>query len=426
MANQLKAVFAVHDSTTSKNLYPIAEKLPETISVEYLLLDDFFGESGVSAEKLQPYRRATEYVRRDFLVRINQRRRPGPLPVAAFQRLLDDRISPYIAYRLAEYMEDAAPDLFVCGHDRLPFIKHVIKLCYDRGVPSVVVQHGLQNLQHVSADLELLDYVRPSTEPLSSRIENLKRWAFYNYGAYIFCNPYVDFVYTIGDFFTDEIENLRSDYPCFGKTSVVTTGYPEYDLSEIRPYDSCITSGLFLSGWEYEAGEWSDDTQNLIAERLKQIEKANGIDIVVRPHPKDSEEKLTRFYADFEISTEDDITADIARHDLVLSVYSTALLLAVAEGKVCGVLRIPWEQNRFGPFDDPHVLEIAADRLEVHDRATQRSVETQKRYLRRYCYIPAVHGCSDLGSPTEYIASLLTDLGEQARAKRIPSNPSRS
>lgn len=422
MANQPRVVFAVHDSTEYKNLHLIAERLPETISVEYLLLDDLFNEAGVPAEKLQPSRRATEYVRHDFHVWINQRRRPGPLHVAAFQRLLNDRISPHIAYRLTEYLDDAAPDLFVCGHDRLPFIKHVIKTCHDRGIPSVVVQHGIQNLQHVPADVEILDYLRP-TNPLSSRIEYLKRWAFYNYGAYIFCNPYVDFVYTIGDFFTDKIENLRSEYPCSGNASVVTTGYPEYNLSEIRPYEPDITSGLFLSGWEYEAGEWSDDTQRQIAERLKQIEKTNGINIVVRPHPKDSEEKITRFYSDFKISMEDDITADIARHDLVLSVYSTALMLAVAEGKVCGVLRIPWEKNHFGPFQDPHMLEITADRLEVHDRARQLSTETQKNYLRRYCYIPAVHDRLNRGSPAEYIASRLTDLANKhPRVSKTPSH----
>lgn len=406
-----RAVFAVHDSTTRKNLQRIAEALPNSVSVEYLLLDRLFGEMPpLPHDELVPARDATDYTRSAFFERINKRTRPGPLHKEAFQRVLDDHISPHIAYNLRSYWEDARPDLFVCGHDRLPFVKHLIQMCHRRDVPSAVVQHGVQNLRPLSSDSRLLDYIRPSIDPLVPEFEVFKRWLLHSYGAYIFCNPYLDVVYTTGDFFTDEITYLRNGYPSFGKTDIVTAGYPEYDLQGIEEYSPEVETSLFLSGWEYEANEWDDETEQYIADQLRRIAEENDIEITVRPHPKDSPEKIERFYSGFQISDIEDLKTDIRRHDLILTVFSTGIMLGIAEGKVGGVLDVEWAQNHFEPFEDPHLLHMTASNVEVHERARRRSNETQERYLRRYCFIPALHSDSTAKTPAEYIASHLTTI----------------
>lgn len=419
-----KAVFALHDSTTYKNFRPIVDALPESFSVEYLLLDRLFDEvPKLPRGELTPSREATDYVRAGIFERVNQRTRPGSLHAEAFQRVLEDRISPHIAYDLRRYWQDARPDLFVCAHDRLPFVKHVVRMCHERRVPSAVVQHGLQNLRPVASDSVLTDHLRPSTDPLVPRVEFVKRWLFHRYGAYIFCNPYLDAVYTMGEFFSEEIRALRTAFPAFGKTDIVTAGYPEYDLRAIEPYDPEIERCVFLSGWEYEAEEWDDRTERRIAERLRRVAEANDVEVTVRPHPKDSPEKIERFYADFPISDVDDLGTDIERHDLVLTVFSTALMLGIAEGKPCGVIDLPWEQNDFGPFQDPHLVPVTESNVEVHERARERSRTTQERYLRRYCFIPAVHGDSGHETPGEYIASELGSLGHNgpvgSRERRV-------
>lgn len=403
------AVFAIHDGTTYRNLRPIADALPTAVDVEFLLLDDLFGDDGVPADDLQPHRRATDYVRDDLFVRLNRRSRPAGLGMEGLQWVLEDLCTARIPYRLDTYLADADPALFVCGHDRLPFVKHVLRRCQKRGVPTAVVQHGIQRFEHLPADSRLVDALRPTRNPTVPALETAKRRLLYQYGAYIFGNPYVDAVFTIGEYFTDQIRAARAEYPCSGHGTVTTTGYPEYGLTDMAPYDPAVDSAVYLSGWEYELGEWGQATERQIADRLAGIVAANDVDLRVRPHPKDSAEKIEQFYADIPVSDEPDLATDIDRHDLVVTVYSTALLLAAARGKVCGVLRIPWERNRFGPFEADHVLEIDEDRTDVHDRATARSTETQRRFLERFCYVPPVHG-DGAGPPAEYAATTLWDL----------------
>lgn len=405
-----QVVFAVHDGTTYRNLQPIAAALPETIDVEYLLLDRLFDEDGVPATELRPHRRASEYVREEVFIRLNRRTRPGRLPLEGIQWLLDDVLTPRIAYRLGDYLADTKPDLFVCGHDRLPFVKHVIQRCNNKNIPTAVVQHGIQRMEYRPADSWVIEALRPTRSPRRQSFERAKRRILYQHGAYIFGNPNVDAVFTIGDFFSDQIRNARSEYPCSGHGTVTTTGYPEYSLTEMQPYDPDIENALFLSGWEYELGEWGEATERKIADRLHGIERANDIDVRVRPHPKDLDEKIDRFYDDFLISDVEDLEADIERHDFICTVYSTALLLAAAMGKACGVLRVGWDRNRFGPFDDDHVLEIHAETNEIPRRASKRSATTQAEYLRRYCYIPSAHAGTDK-TPAEYIASALLEMG---------------
>jgi hypothetical protein len=74
------------------------------------------------------------------------------------------------------------------------------------------------------------------------------------------------------------------------------------------------------------------------------------------------------------------------------------------------VIDLPWRQNDFGPFQDPHLVPVTESNVEVRERARSRARETQERYLRRYCFIPAVHGDGGNGTPGEYIASHLVSL----------------
>jgi hypothetical protein len=404
-----RVVFAVHDGTTYRNLQPIAAALPESFEVEYLLLDDLFDEDGVPAGELRPHRRASEYVRDELFVRLNRRTRPGRLSLEGIQWLLDDVFTPRIAYHLDDYLADAKPDLFVCGHDRLPFVKHVIQRCNTQDIPTAVVQHGIQRMEYRPADSWVVEALRPTRSPRVQSLEKAKRRILYQHGAYIFCNPHVDTVFTIGDFFSDQIRRARSEYPCLGRGTVTTTGYPEYSLTEMGDYNPEIETALFLSGWEYELGEWGNSTEQQIVDLLRGVERANDIDVRVRPHPKDSAEKIDRFYSDFRISDVDDLETDIERHDFICTVYSTALLLAAAMGKVCGVLRIPWERNRFGPFDDEHVLAIDSDTNEIRRRASDRSTETQAEFLRQFSYIPSIHAGTEK-TPAGYIASELLEM----------------
>lgn len=406
------AVFAIHDGTTYRNLQPIAAALPPSVDVEFLLLDDLFGEDGVPADELQPARRATSYVRDDLIVRLNRRSRPGNLALEGFQWLLEDVLSSRLAYRLDAYLADVDPSLFVCGHDRLPFVKHVIRRCAERGVPTAVVQHGIQRLAHSPSDSWLVNALRPSPEPRWSGLEAAKRRLLYPYGQFIFCNPHLERVFTIGDFFSDQIRAARAEVPGLGRGTVTSAGYPEYGLTELDAYEPTVESALYLSGWQYENGEWDDAVEEVIANRLRAIERENDIEVRVRPHPKDSAAKMERFYDGFERSQISDVAADIERHDFVCSVYSTALLYAAACGAVLGVIRIPRDRNRFGPFDHEHVLDVTADNHDVHGRAADRSMATQQDYLEQYCYIPAVHGDVSM-APAEYIASSLLELTDR-------------
>lgn len=411
-----KVIIAVYDSTTARCLKPIGENLSRQVDVEYLLLDELLPrstmDSNLSAENFQPCRRASNYVNSGLLQRINEVERSYPVAEVMMQRLLEDNISPEITYDITGYLNDANPDVFVCGHDLLPFLKHIIRSSHSSDFKSVVVQHGINrpDLEDASTLPGVPDLLSPNTDPNNKFLEKIKRRIGFNYGAFLFCNPYVDELYTLGDFFTRLIGDLREDYPCFGKTNVVTAGSTEYNSTSIQPHDPEVSSAVFLSQWQYEHDIWDSEQQSYIVERLKQVEQESNIPITVRPHPKDSAEKMEEFFSDFEISYENRLSEDIDYHDAVLTVDSTALYTGVIAGKVCGIIQTPWNEVTLRPFTHEHIVQITSSQHDLKSGGKQCSNQTQRSYLKECCFIPALYSDNDYESSIELVENRIKML----------------
>ncbi|WP_128081474.1 hypothetical protein [Haloferax sp. ATB1] len=410
-----KIVFSIYDTTTYRNLVPIAEELSEDYEVEYLLFDELLQSadpsksSALPADELKPHRFADEYIRSKVATKFHET--PRSKKKVAVQRIIEDNISPQLIYDIHSYIKDTSMDVFVSGHDRLPFIKHVMKFSETADFKSIVIQHGINR-----PDLEFRNgqpvnrqgLFRPSIEPQSWAIEKFKRRFGFNYGAFLFCSPYADEVLTMGDFFTERIRKLREQYPCNGAGTVTTVGYSEFNPGSIKPVETNAESALFLSQWQYEAGSWTEQQQKQLADILRTFQRKNNLNLRVRPHPKDSEEKISRFFNDFQLSRGAGLESDIENHDIVLTVDSTALLRAVLRGKVPGVIDLPWEQNTFSPFTHDHVLSIDSDFVDLEQQASKLSETTQVDYLQRFCYVPSLDESSKFNTPREYLAAKIT------------------
>lgn len=410
-----KVVIAIYDSTTARCLKPVGEYLRSEVDVEYLLLDELLPRSAMGTEladeDLQPNRHASNYVKSEYLQKLNEIERAHPIVSVMIQRLVEDNISPELTYDLSGYLADSNPDVFVCGHDTLPFLKHIIRYSHDREFKTAVVQHGINrpDLENPSSLPGIPDPLSPDLDPTNWTVELIKRRIGFDHGAFLFCNPYVDELYTLGQFFTNLIGDLRKNYPCFGKTKLITAGSTEFNPTTITPYKPNISSGLFLSQWQYECDLWNSTQQSYIVDRLKQIEDESGIRITVRPHPKDSPEKIDQYFSDFDISTDSDIRTDIDAHDAILTVDSTALYLGAIKRKLCGIIQTPWDEITFLPFTHEHILEITGP-VNLHAVAQERSVTTQKSYLTDCCFVPAIATDSEYTSPVELVSKRIQRL----------------
>lgn len=402
-----KIVFAIYDTTSYRCLSPIARNLRSDASVEFLLFDDLLqmARKPLPKGELSPHRNAVDYVRNPVSKKINQISRQQPIPEIIVQRLLEDNVSARLAYDISGYLDDANPDVFVSAHDILPFIKHLIEESHRRDFKSVVVQHGINRpfLENPSDMPGIPNLLSPSVEPQSSVFERVKRRLGFRHGPFVFCNPYVDELYTFGDFFTDLLSELRSHYPNFGKTDVITTGSSEFNPSDVEHFERSVRSALFLSQWQYENGDWNDDQQRTIVGMLELVEDQYDTTVAVRPHPKDSIEKMRSFFTEFPISTDSDLETVIGEHDLILTVDSTAIFQGVLQGKVCGVVQPPWDPSSFLPFTHEHIVQITSDQSYPPDEVSQ-STATQRDYLHQCCYVPSLDSTNRYSSPVEYIS----------------------
>ncbi|WP_152042629.1 hypothetical protein [Salinigranum salinum] len=414
-----KIIFAAHDATTYQNLKLIEQRLSDRYETEYLFLNDLFGETLPEATSdISNARHAINYIRHEWVSRLDHQTHPGPLRYEIIQQILYDVVSPHIPYNLRQYAADADPDLFVCAHDRIPFVKHLLKIFYKQNVTTVALQHGIRNIRGERNGPEPVNCLRPNSHPMSWTTERIKREVLYPYGAFILGNPYLDEIYTIGEFFTDIVRSVRDESPCFGSTDVLETGYPEYGHFDLQPYSPDVDSVLFLSTWEYEAGMWDDTLLNQVIRILASVRDENDVSVTVRPHPKDSAKKIDRYRTEFDISERDSMIDDIDLRDMAVTSFSTTILPSAIRGRVCGALRLPWERNQFGPFVDPFVLQIDEDHVSIHDRADQRTAEDQERFLKQYCFLPQYHHPEQYESPAAYIAERLTNLLETSRTVR--------
>jgi len=411
-----KVVFVIYDTTTYRNLAPIADRVSNHHDIEYLLFDSLLqsadpsDSSALPIDELVPHRFADDYLKTGVANVLH--RAPRSKKKVAVQRIVEDNISSYLMYDLKSYIEDAGPDVLITGHDRLPFIKHLLRCSKKEEFRSIVVQHGINRPElefRNGQPMNRQGFFRPSIEPQSRAFEKIKRRVGFNYGAFLFCSPFADEVFTMGDFFTERIRKLRKQYPCNGAGTVTTTGYSEFNPSSVTPIETRTDSALFLSQWQYEDGSWTDQQQNQLTDILRSFEKQNNLNLTVRPHPKDSEEKIETFFSNFRVSRNAGLESDIEDHDVVLTVDSTALLRAILKGKVPGVIDFPWEQNNFPPFTHEHILSIDVNFDHLERSTMELSRTTQNDYLQRFCYVPSLDESSKFESPREYVVSKLLE-----------------
>lgn len=412
--NKPKIVFAIYDRTSYRCLSPIASALSDEAAVEYLLLDDLLkiARQPLPLEELKPYRRASDYVRHRFFEWLNDTQGRRAITKLIIQRIIEDDISHHFAYDIEGYIGDAELDLFVTAHDIAPFLKHLIEESHARDFKSAVIQHGINrpSLENPSKIPGVPYFLTPTFGSDFNLNEYYKRKIGYSYGSVIFGNPYADQLYTFGEYFSEHMTKLRSEYPCFGKTNVITAGSPEFNPTKAETFNSEIKSALFLSQWQYENENWSDAEQNRIVERLSGIEEHNPFSITVRPHPKDSDKKMESFFQDFRISREKSLEDDIRSHDLIITVDSTALLRGVLDGKYCAIIQTPWDPITFPPFTHDHIIQITGDENVVQTDAVSR--ETQIDYLTKFCYVPSLDPDCPHTTPVELISEELLSLVE--------------
>lgn len=419
---------AVEDVPSYRALRPVADALADRATVEFLWVDSFFDpDSGKripdSIRGRHPHRSVGEFVRVDAPVFT---RFPTGLGDAVAQKLLLDAVSHRPVYDTAGYLDAVEPDLLVAAMDSLPFVRHLFRDASERGVATAALQHGFYPKNLDPAWLEERNGpLSPRFDPLVPPLERLKRRVGYRYGVTVYTNPWVDEVLTLGTFFRRRIAALRAQYPCEGAGTVSVTGSPEYD-GEVVPYEPATGSLLFLSQQQYEGGHWSDAQLSWMVDRLAALDES--VDVTVRPHPKDSREKRARYAERVTVSEEDDLAADVAAHDVILTTHSTAVTEGVIQGKLCGVVEVPWDDGvthqSFPPLRHRHLLRVRDGDVDLEGAAAERSEATQREFLRRFCFTPGAFDAG-AGSSTETIAARLDALlgGRDGAVTEPPTRP---
>lgn len=396
-------VFAIEDLTSYRTLAPVMDGFAESADVEVLLLDALYESTGdhrvveIDADEFDfDCRDFTDYVRINHPLFTRFSRSTAENLV---HRMIADNVSSSIPYEIDRYVAEVDPDVFVAAVDMLPFVRHLIRKLSDCDCLTVVVQHGIYQ--------EFMDYsyirsrsIPPSFSPRFQSIENMKRRIGYPNGITIYGHSYLDLVCSMGEFFTQRLSELRTGYPYSDNTVLSTTGTPEYDL-ELREYDSNAGDVLFLSQQQYEAGKWNKDSQLELTEILEKVNEKSQV--TIRPHPKDSKEKLNYFRSKFAVSHNKPLKEDIREHDIILTINSTALFESVIQGKPSGVIHVPDYDIDFEPFIHEHLIQIRDGNEDLANLAERRSVNTQHDYLQQYCYMPVLDGNTQEETSTELI-----------------------
>jgi len=128
------------------------------------------------------------------------------------------------------------------------------------------------------------------------------------------------------------------------------------------------------------------------------------IPVTVRPHPKASPKKINSLKNRLSVSESRSLAEDVSKHDVVVTVNSTAIFEAVIQGKHCCVLQLPWYGVEFEPFTHDHIGQLSTDSVDIADALSDRSVQTQKDYLQRFCYLPSTDGSDRADSSEELVA----------------------
>jgi len=412
MTDREHVLFVCADSTSYRALEPVAETLAKDHRITFLLVNHLLDstqngrESGIGTDEI-PFEvlDGTDFVRFSTFNVLAAEISSGR---AAFNRLVLDNVSPGLGFDLEGLLDRTDPDLLITAVDQPPYIRHLIAKCSDYDIPTATVQHGMYEYAMEPEKIEGRPFF-PSFGNSIGPLERLKRRIGFRYGVTQYAHPDLDIVTTFGEFFTRRIGELRAEYPARGRTEIVTTGTPEYS-GPVVDFSSGVSSALFVSQQQYEGNVWGWEEQERLFELLEDIHEE--VPLTVRPHPKESDEKLSEFEKRFEVSDGNALEADIGAHDLIVTVNSTALLEGVIQGKVVGVLQLPWYPIDFAPFVHEHVLQFPLDG-ELQQAAKRRSAETQQNYLQKFCYLPRrdenVDSESSEGLIGEYLHNLIQD-----------------
>lgn len=394
----------VQERSSYRALKPVCDELSSEFDVHLLLTDFLFGTTGeaVSLDPSEfdyPAHDASEYVRLPERTGFPERLRD-----ALVQRLVFDAVHS-LAYDFGSVFRELTPDAVLASSDNNPFHRQLFHRAAERGVPTFALQHGFFRYDLQFDHLGGHPFLPTLRHPVPG-VESLKRRLLYRYGVTEFCNPYTSAVLSLGERFTDRISRLRAERPTDGRGTVVTTGSPEYEGSP-SAYDPTVDSVLFLSQQFLEGGGgWGWSRQEWLVERLGRLD--DRYDVTVRPHPKDSAEKRDHFRETLRVSEGASLVDDIADHDAVLTVDSTALIEGVVRGKPCAVLRPPGFERvtEYPPFEHEHVVHVGREPVDLARAAADRSTATRDDWLEQFCYLPG----ADLESDHEGSASLAASV----------------
>lgn len=399
-------LFVVEDATSLTVLQPIANRLNNKYNqnIEFFFCDSFWERSGreVSINRndlSHPYRNVNDYLKRNS--RFNYL--PTNLCESIAQRLFLDSGLRKFWYDVSGLIEDIDPKLIITANDSFPFIRQLIGYVHNEQIQTVTIQHGIYSggLNPANLNDKLLF---PNVPYNGGLFERAKRAMGFRYGITTYCNPYTDIVMTLGDFYTELIHDLREGYPCFGKTDIYSTGSPEYN-SDVIHYREDVSSILFLSQQKYETGEWDKKQQQEAIDILNTI--SENIPVTVRPHPKDSAEKIQWISKKLPVSQTKSLVEDIARHDAAITVDSTAIYEAVIQGKTCGILTLDSSNHDFEPLIHPHLITITEESIDIEKEASNRSVSSQKSYLSKFCTMPATDSTVPARNSLDYITEII-------------------
>lgn len=403
-----RVVFAAEDETSYQILKRVADVLTREADIEFLFLDRFINAADddrnvkINKETIPfDYRDVDPYLRTKYFDSI-----PQSLQKATLQRLALDTLTYRHAYDVQGFLRETKPDLVVSAIDQCPFLRHLIAEAHEQSVKTATLQHGIYEYA--------LDPQQVSSRPFFPNVnrsvgmyERIKRRTGFRYGITEYAHPYTDVVMTLGDYFTRQIAFFRETYPCFGKTALKTTGSPEFQ-GQIQDYDGTVDSVLFLSQQQLEGGVWEWSEQRRLVDCLRSLDDL--IDVSIRPHPKDSPEKVQHYQNELDVDEVASLGESIQCYDAVLTVNSTAIFEGVIQGKACGVLQLPWYEVDFKPFTDKHIIQVKAENPEICRPARSRSRQTQQDYLDQFCYMPGEDETTDKNDSVDAIISYLYSL----------------
>ena len=377
-------LFLVQEKTSYRSLQPVADALDEDCEVVTVLLTHIFDRTDQTirfdeSDIDYPTYLGMEYMTRFGLDGLPESRRQWLLQQVAVNRLSG------VLYDADRLLDDVEPDLVIGTNDQVLFYRYLLERAAKRSIPTVVLQHGFFRYE-LGDSLFGQHWTQPTRSPDRPLVEKAKRRLLYEYGVTQFCNPYSSVVMGLGHQFTDRIAELRSEYPTNGRGRVVTTGTPEFD-GDVTSYDPSCDSALFLSQQFLESFlPWDWEREKALVDRLCRIDEQ--LPVTVRPHPKDSRAK-TEYVADrLRVSEDASLAADVAAHDVILGLDSTALIEGVVQGKLCGVFDVGYRD--YWPLEHEHFFRVEGDGsdIDLAAAAEERSAATQRDWLDRFSYMP--------------------------------------